>query len=639
MPNRLFWTQTNRAFSVGGEPVSNARVYFYENNSATQVAVYQDPGCTQEFSQPVLADGEGTFRPIYLGTFGPIRVRMTDDADVTLPGYPLDDVVPLSADQNQASSVQFTASEAVPETNVQEAIDRVAGDVGSQLALQQRSLTPWSTGGTGNTYTISPVPAIAAYGDWQYFLVRFTRGNTGPATLSVNGLGPRNIYRPTAAGGLAPVVEGDIPRGGYVEVYYNGSQFVLAQGGAIDGLVIGRETAAAITGTKITAKEAFLASGTVDGPTTPAFSWVEYPTTGFYATGAGGVALSLDGTNKVTVGQDFELATGSYLASAADTPNNPGYAWGGFSTTGLFLKSTNDGIGVSIAGVEKAVFDGNFTFKDGSIQVTPGGSAGTCNYTFAGKTGNGMHYFTGDESVNLVRASTPRLKILDTYTAFLPNGSAEIARVSDVALLIGVTNPVDPSTAGGFGVSLSAIGAAKIRRDNAVPLEVCRGSTGGVMLNWWRGTTNVAAISEDGSGTITYGTFCGSHWSQGPILPPGTIVETIDELTEWDRDEFPSILPKYRTARAGSRGVYGVFSHLDDDGDPFIAALGAYKIRIKAGVTIALHDLIVCGGDGKGILQADDVIRSSTVAKVTGTTVLETLPDGSFLVPCVLYCG
>jgi hypothetical protein len=442
--------------------------------------------------------------------------------------------------------------------------------------------------------------------------VRFSRGNAGAATLNVNGLGSRAIYKPVPAGGNSPLVEGDIARGAIRAVYYNGSQFVLLNGGLTD-----------------------LRDGTA---ASPAIGYASSPGTGLYLTGGGAHGWSIGGVSKMTLGQDFRLESGSFLASEADSPNSPGYSWGGYSTTGLFLKSTRDGIGVSIGGTEKAVIDTDFTLKEGSIQVPAGGSGGSCNYTFTGKTGNGLHYFTTDDSVNLMRASSSRVKVTDDYTAIRPNGSDEIARVTTTALCVGATTTIDPASIADYGFSASAIGAVKISRNGAVPLEVRR-SNGGVMLNWWRGTTNVAAITEDGSGTITYGTFCGAHWSQGPALLPGTIVETTDELAEWPGDEFPSILPKYQAAGAGSRSVYGVFSHLDDDGDPLIAALGAYKIRMAPGQAPKRGDLVKSGDDGLGVVQRGETFRVSTVGKVTSATVIETYPDGSFLVPCTLHCG
>ena len=45
----------------------------------------------------------------------------------------------------------------------------------------------------------------------------------------------------------------------------------------------------------------------------------------------------------------------------------------------------------------------------------------------------------------------------------------------------------------------------------------------------------------------------------------------------------------------------------------------------------AKGDLIQSKGDGTGKVQADDIIRASTVAKVLSTTKIETYSDGSYM--------
>jgi hypothetical protein len=142
------------------------------------------------------------------------------------------------------------------------------------------------------------------------------------------------------------------------------------------------------------------------------------------------------------------------------------------------------------------------------------------------------------------------------------------------------------------------------------------------------------------SGVVTYGSFCGVHVTQG--LPAdilrGTIVETTDEMCVWDgvADE---VLPKGKPARAGSISVYGCFSHWDENGDPNVAALGANLVRIAPGVEVKRGDLIESAGDGMGRVQRGITFKAATVAKVTASVVIETFPDGSYLVPATIHCG
>ena len=95
-----------------------------------------------------------------------------------------------------------------------------------------------------------------------------------------------------------------------------------------------------------------------------------------------------------------------------------------------------------------------------------------------------------------------------------------------------------------------------------------------------------------------------------------------------------------------SKKIYGVFHCWDDndDGtnymnDMSIASLGTYMIRIHKDETVAIGDYIQSKGDGTGKKQADDILRASTIGKVTSTEKVITHGDGSYCVPCTLHCG
>jgi len=91
-----------------------------------------------------------------------------------------------------------------------------------------------------------------------------------------------------------------------------------------------------------------------------------------------------------------------------------------------------------------------------------------------------------------------------------------------------------------------------------------------------------------------------------------------------------------------AKNVYGVFSAWDNDdlinNDFYVASVGSYVVRIKAGQVVAKGDLLQSNGDGTAKVQADDIIRASTFAKVLSNTVIQTYEDGSFIVPCSLMC-
>ena len=93
-----------------------------------------------------------------------------------------------------------------------------------------------------------------------------------------------------------------------------------------------------------------------------------------------------------------------------------------------------------------------------------------------------------------------------------------------------------------------------------------------------------------------------------------------------------------------SKAVYGVFMTWDndpDDGvnDMLVTALGAFVVRIHKDETVAIGDYLQSKGDGTAKKQADDILRASTIAKVTSTEKTHTYSDGSYCVPCTLHCG
>ena len=96
-----------------------------------------------------------------------------------------------------------------------------------------------------------------------------------------------------------------------------------------------------------------------------------------------------------------------------------------------------------------------------------------------------------------------------------------------------------------------------------------------------------------------------------------------------------------------SKAVYGVFMDWDDkdDGDDgdvndmYVASIGAFVVRVHSGETVTIGDYLQSNGDGTAKVQADDILRASTIGKVTSTEKTITHADGSYCVPCTLHCG
>ena len=230
---------------------------------------------------------------------------------------------------------------------------------------------------------------------------------------------------------------------------------------------------------------------------------------------------------------------------------------------------------------------------------------------------------------------------------------------------------------------------------DSTALVLNRQASDGYILQFRQANTMEGNVTSSGS-TIQYNTFCGSHWGRladnsQPTILRGTVMETIDTMIDWYRVKYTVdegletekigydeiALPDGKsvgdiikhTAKSGieydaeielqdneqlpmtkvsdtedSKAVYGVFMSWDnepDDGinDMNVASLGAFVIRVHKDETVAIGDLLSSKGDGTAKVQADDIMRSKTIAKVTSTNKSHIHADDSYCVPCTLHCG
>jgi hypothetical protein len=195
------------------------------------------------------------------------------------------------------------------------------------------------------------------------------------------------------------------------------------------------------------------------------------------------------------------------------------------------------------------------------------------------------------------------------------------------------------------GMWLDSNNSFGISRNAGIVMYIKRVGNDGTLVSLNSQGVQQGSIAISGT-TVSYNTFLGSHYSEMVESAPlkGTIVESINDLVE-NRYNSQERMPKVQiSGTVGSNKVYGVYLGPDFDEDDqqsghLIAAVGAAWVRIASGVSVQPGDLIKSNGDGCGIVQSDDIIRSSTVCKITSNVVVDTYEDGSYLVPCVLYCG
>ena len=255
-------------------------------------------------------------------------------------------------------------------------------------------------------------------------------------------------------------------------------------------------------------------------------------------------------------------------------------------------------------------------------------------------------------------------------------------------LLIGTTNTNVTGSSSTQGINLKATGRlqASVAGDSVI---FNRNSDDGELVRFHQAGNVEGTITVSGT-TVSYNGFTGTHWSRladnsKPTILKGTILESLDAMVDWYYVEFTygenkdtqkesyalgegenvgdTITYKYEgkdyqaTIRkegdvkhtkckvsdtSESKAVYGVFMAWDNDDDTvndmYVAQTGTFVIRIHKDETVSKGDLIQSKGDGTGKVQADDIMRASTVAKILSTTKIETYSDGSYIVPCSLHC-
>lgn len=88
---------------ANGTPRSNAKLYVFAAQTTNPVQVWQDSELTIPHPVPIRSNAEGTFPPIYADpTLGDLKINITDEGDVQIPGYPIDNI-PAPFDFSQDS--------------------------------------------------------------------------------------------------------------------------------------------------------------------------------------------------------------------------------------------------------------------------------------------------------------------------------------------------------------------------------------------------------------------------------------------------------------------------------------------------------------------------------------------------------
>jgi hypothetical protein len=398
----------------------------------------------------------------------------------------------------------------------------------------------------------------------------------------------------------------------------------------------------------------------------------------------------------ITIPSGATLSSTDPLVFPAGTVSLPSITTTGDTNTGIFFPAA-DTIGFAEGGAEAMRINSSGNVGIGT--TTPNGilelkSSGNTNFFITAGNTSASQVVLGDPDDIDVG------KIVYSHNVnameFVVNAAERMRILHTGEVLIGKTS-TSFSTAG-FNFAGNGIASFVSDGDNA--LNINRLTNDGALVRFSQATVEEGNISVSGT-TVSYNGFTGTHWSRftdnsTPTILRGTVLESLDEMCDWYNLEFdvttttqdedgndvtethtkkiPHVLTgtqsngdvitynhegtdyqativkendvKHMMSKvsdtADAKNVYGVFVAYDLDGegynDFYVASVGSYVVRIKAGQVVAKGDLLQSNGDGTAKVQADDMIRASTFAKVLSNTVIETYEDGSFIVPCSLMC-
>lgn len=237
----LFTAPTFRPLTIAGAIMPNAYVQFYESGTTTPTDVYADAGLGTPLSNPVVADANGEFVPIYLDRRVRYRAQIYDENDVLLL-----DVDPLgtTADFQPGTVVMFFGDEtardaAYPPTEwgICDGTDGTPDLVGRFPKGVDAGEAAGDTGGAAGAVTSSPAGGHDHGGATDPFTLT-TAEMPGHAHAIYTANGPGGVIaRPNAGDPGVYGISGAAYAGGAVNTSYqpvttgDGAEFIQPQGG------------------------------------------------------------------------------------------------------------------------------------------------------------------------------------------------------------------------------------------------------------------------------------------------------------------------------------------------------------------------------------------------------------------------
>jgi hypothetical protein len=371
---------------------------------------------------------------------------------------------------------------------------------------------------------------------------------------------------------------------------------------------------------------------------------------GIVSTGdsSGVLELQTTGTTAVTID------TSQRVGFVAGTAAAPAITRTGDTNTGIWFPAA-DTIAFAEGGTEVMRIDssGNVGIGTASPSAKLSVTAGSSNLDLGllATVSSKIEQTTGDLRVRVSSSNSDNYLESNRNIIFGTGASyTERMRITSTGTLLVAKTSATIAT---VGFQTDATGQTDVTVSGSECMNINRNTNDGDLVRFRQDNNVEGSISVSGT-TVSYNGGHLSRWSQFDnettqvAVYRGTVLESVNAMCVWEKDGEP--LPNEQATKTivsttlASKAVAGVFDmyDVDDEDNPYdfyVAQSGDFVIRIAQGVTVQNGDLLESAGDGTAKPQADDICRSSTVAKVTSNYVSATYEDGSYCVPCILMIG
>ena len=116
-------------------------------------------------------------------------------------------------------------------TGCQDAVAR--SDYATMGQLADRAITyvaATEVGGTAAAITLAPTPVITAYAANQSYRFQAEADCEGATTVNVSAVGAKDVQKINTTGGVAALVANDFRNGSVLEIWYDGTRFLVLRG-------------------------------------------------------------------------------------------------------------------------------------------------------------------------------------------------------------------------------------------------------------------------------------------------------------------------------------------------------------------------------------------------------------------------